>query len=130
MVSDSNAKYLQCEVALDFVDRYLDSIEDAFAKMVPHIPELAVMDEFCDTAEAVDFLRDTLNNLREKIEEKLGKAKRITRCSGDGQGTCARCSEKGKWNRSWMCFLYKIEGMEGTYCKDCVDEIMREADEA
>ena len=47
----------------------------------------------------------------------------ITKCSGDGQGSCKRCSEKGKWNRIWMCFLYKIEGFDGCYCYDCVKEL-------
>lgn len=22
------------------------------------------------------------------------------------------CSDNGKWNRTWMCFLYEIEGYE------------------
>ena len=47
----------------------------------------------------------------------------ITKCQGEGQGTCRRCADKGKWNRSWMCFLYKIEGIEGCYCRNCVAEI-------
>lgn len=25
-----------------------------------------------------------------------------------------------------MCFLYRIEGLEGCYCRECVKEIMRE----
>ena len=48
---------------------------------------------------------------------------KITKCKGEGQGSCKRCSDKGKWNRTWMCFLYKIEGYEGCYCADCVKEI-------
>ena len=47
----------------------------------------------------------------------------IKTCKGDGQGSCKRCSDKGKWNRTWMCFLYEIEGYEGCYCRDCVKEI-------
>lgn len=53
---------------------------------------------------------------------------RITQCKGEGQGSCKRCSDKGKWNRNWMCFLYKIEGYEGCYCADCVKEIKAEAE--
>lgn len=48
---------------------------------------------------------------------------KITKCTGEGQGSCKRCSDNGKWNRTWMCFLYKIEGYEGCYCRDCVKEI-------
>lgn len=50
---------------------------------------------------------------------------KVTQCKGDGQGSCKRCSDKGKWNRTWMCFLYKIEGYEGCYCSDCVKEIQK-----
>lgn len=53
---------------------------------------------------------------------------KITQCKGEGQGSCKRCNDKGVWNREWMCFLYKIEGLEGCYCRECVDEIMREED--
>lgn len=56
---------------------------------------------------------------------KANKLK-ITKCTGEGQGSCKRCLEKGKWNISWMCFLYKIEGYEGCYCSDCVKEIEME----
>jgi hypothetical protein len=48
---------------------------------------------------------------------------KITKCTGEGQGSCKRCSDKGKWNRTWMCFLYKIEGYEGCYCSGCVKEL-------
>ena len=48
---------------------------------------------------------------------------KITKCTGEGQGSCKRCSDNGKWNRTWMCFLYKIEGYEGCYCSDCVREL-------
>lgn len=51
---------------------------------------------------------------------------KVTKCSGEGQGSCKRCSDKGKWNRVWCCFLYKIEGLEGCYCSDCVKEIISE----
>lgn len=48
---------------------------------------------------------------------------KITQCTGEGMGSCKRCSDNGKWNMNWMCFLYKIEGYEGCYCSDCVKEI-------
>lgn len=53
---------------------------------------------------------------------------KVTRCVGEGQGSCKRCSDSGKWNRMWCCFLYKIEGYEGCYCADCVKEIHHNAD--
>lgn len=51
---------------------------------------------------------------------------KITQCKGEGQGSCKRCLDNGKWNRTWMCFLYKIEGYEGCYCSECVKKIMEE----
>jgi len=51
---------------------------------------------------------------------------RVTVCEGEGLGSCKRCEDKGKWNRQWMCFLYRIKGMEGIYCKNCVKEILNE----
>ena len=53
---------------------------------------------------------------------------KVTRCKGEGQGSCRRCTNNGKWNRSWMCFLYKIEGFDGCYCSNCVSEIRKEMD--
>ena len=44
-------------------------------------------------------------------------------CSGNGLGSCTRCEEKGKWNRAWMSFLYKIKDMDGCYCYECVKDI-------
>lgn len=49
---------------------------------------------------------------------------KITQCKGEGQGSCKRCSDRGIWNRNWMCFLYEIEGYEGCYCSKCVKEIL------
>lgn len=51
---------------------------------------------------------------------------KITQCTGNGQGSCKRCSDNGKWNSIWCCFLYKIDGLEGCYCSDCVKEIVLE----
>lgn len=49
----------------------------------------------------------------------------VTRCSGEGQGSCRRCEANGKWNRMWMPFLYHVDGMNGCYCRECVKEIER-----
>lgn len=57
------------------------------------------------------------------------KQLKITRCVGEGQGSCKRCSDKGKWNSMWTCFLYKVEGYKGCYCSDCVKEIQKEVSE-
>lgn len=37
----------------------------------------------------------------------------VIKCEGNGQGSCKRCLDQGKWDRMWMCFLYHIEGMVG-----------------
>lgn len=49
---------------------------------------------------------------------------KITRCQGEGQGSCKMCSDNGKWNRNWMSLLFKVEGFEGCYCSDCVEKIL------
>ena len=49
---------------------------------------------------------------------------KITRCQGEGQGSCKMCSDNGKWNRNWMSLLFKVEGFEGCYCSDCVKKIL------
>lgn len=48
---------------------------------------------------------------------------KITRCKGEGQGSCKMCMDNGKWNTNWMCFLYEIEGYEGCYCSECAKRI-------
>lgn len=50
----------------------------------------------------------------------------ITKCKGEGHGSCTRCNERGIWNMNWMCFLNKIEGLEGIYCDKCTKEIIKE----
>ena len=47
---------------------------------------------------------------------------KVTQCKGEGHGSCKRCTDNGKWNMMWMCFLYKIDGLDGCYCGDCVRE--------
>ena len=49
------------------------------------------------------------------------------RCLGNGQGSCARCTENGIWNRSWMAFLYKVVPEDGKpcYCLDCIKEVLK-----
>ena len=55
---------------------------------------------------------------------KIIDNKRVKICKGEGLGSCKRCEDNGKWNRQWMCFLYRIEGLEGCYCSNCVKEII------
>lgn len=43
----------------------------------------------------------------------------MQQCEGEGQGSCKRCEDNGIWNRSWMCFLYKVDGYPGCYCRKC-----------
>lgn len=52
--------------------------------------------------------------------------KKFTKCSGDGLGSCSRCTSKGIWNKTWMCFLYTIDNVPGVYCRECCDEILAE----
>ena len=66
---------------------------------------------------------EQIDNLVKEYEKGRRGEMKVTKCKGEGQGSCKRCSDKGKWNRTWMCFLYKIEGYEGCYCADCVKEI-------
>ena len=51
---------------------------------------------------------------------------KVSRCYGEGQGSCKRCNDHGIWNRCWASFLYKIEGYDGCYCSYCVQEIIEE----
>ena len=53
---------------------------------------------------------------------------KVSRCTGDGQGSCKRCFDLGKYSRTWMCFLYEIEGYAGCYCSDCMNVILSECD--
>lgn len=50
---------------------------------------------------------------------------KVTKCKGEGQGSCKKCSDESRWNRTWMCFLYEIEGLKGCYCSDCVKKIVQ-----
>lgn len=50
----------------------------------------------------------------------------IKRCKGEGQGSCKMCEDNGIFNRCWMTMLYKIEGMDGCYCSQCVDKIKKQ----
>lgn len=75
----------------------------------------------------------TVEECREAVEKQQkhgteGQVNRmsdlkITKCTGEGQGSCKRCNDYGIWNRHWMSMLYKIEGYEGCYCSECVKEI-------
>ena len=60
--------------------------------------------------------------LKGKIDGKT-----VYRCTGNGQGSCQRCEDNGKWNRSWMCMLYKLtpEDAAPCYCRDCIREVLK-----
>lgn len=47
----------------------------------------------------------------------------MEKCKVEGLGSCRGCAEKGIWNRTWMVFLYKVEGHEGVYCYECAKEL-------
>lgn len=42
----------------------------------------------------------------------------MKQCEGEGQGNCKKCGQ-----RSWMCFLYEVDGAEGCYCLECAKEL-------
>ena len=54
--------------------------------------------------------------------------RKVTRCEGEGQGSCKRCNDMGIRNRKWMALLSHIEGYEGCYCSKCVKEILEQED--
>lgn len=78
------------------------------------------------TRSYINKCSEIVKRLKGKINEWFKKKVKVTCCEGEGQGSCKRCVDKGIWNRMWMSFLYKIEGLEGYYCAKCVDEIMEE----
>lgn len=53
----------------------------------------------------------------------------MRQCEGEGQGSCKRCEDNGIWNRSWMCFLYKVDGYPGCYCRECAEILEKEKEE-
>ena len=48
---------------------------------------------------------------------------KITKAIGNGQSQCSECKRHGKWNVQWTEFMYKIEGKDGIYCRDCVNKL-------
>lgn len=60
------------------------------------------------------------DNTNMKLEMK------ITKCTGEGQGSCKMCADNGKWNRVWMTLLFKIDGLDGCYCSECTKKILKE----
>ena len=63
------------------------------------------------------------------MEQQMKRLK-VIQCEGHGQGSCKRCLDNGKWNRMWMPFLYKIDGLDGCYCWECVKELDDQKDVA
>lgn len=63
----------------------------------------------------------------EAIESRTpAKTLKVTRYEGEGQGTCARCLAKSGWNRYWMTMLYKVDGLPGLYCSQCVEQLRQD----
>lgn len=50
---------------------------------------------------------------------------KVSQADGEGLGSCKMCSDNGKWNRTWMRFLYRVEGYSGCYCSDCVKKMIK-----
>jgi hypothetical protein len=50
--------------------------------------------------------------------------KQLKQCKGEGLGTCKLCKIRGKPSTYWMCFLYKIDELDGCYCWFCATEII------
>ena len=47
----------------------------------------------------------------------------VKQAVGNGQTQCRGCKDKGIWNVQWTDFLFRIDGLEGCYCRKCVNEI-------
>lgn len=50
----------------------------------------------------------------------------MIKATGEGQAECPKCRELGKWSRTWVCFLYEVEGHKGYYCKEHAEELEKE----
>ena len=50
---------------------------------------------------------------------------KIVKAEGHGQSECRRCKELGKWSLTWTSFLYKVEGLEGYYCWEHAQEMLK-----
>ena len=63
-----------------------------------------------------------MDYLKGKIDGKT-----VYRCTGNGQGSCQRCEDNGKWNRSWMVMLYQLTPDDAApcYCRDCIREVLK-----
>lgn len=75
--------------------------------------------------DSMKFFLDIVDERYPEDKTDDQKPVKITRCTGEGQGSCKRCSDNGKWNRNWMSMLYKIEGLDGCYCSDCIKELTK-----
>ena len=51
----------------------------------------------------------------------------ITKSEGNGQAQCTRCRELNRWNMCWVSMMYEIEGRDGIYCSECVQELQSES---
>lgn len=51
-------------------------------------------------------------------KKQVAKIKtKIQKCKGEGQGKCSKCGQI-----NWMCFLYEVPGLEGCYCRNCIEK--------
>lgn len=50
----------------------------------------------------------------------------MIKATGEGQAECPKCRELRKWSRTWVCFLYEVEGHKGYYCKEHAEELEME----
>lgn len=53
--------------------------------------------------------------------------KTVYNCQGYGQCSCRRCTDNGKWSRSWTPDFYKLtpDDDEPCYCRDCIKEVLK-----
>lgn len=104
-------KRMQFKQAWEIVSKKLEGIDN---------------ETFLLVKEAMEKATPTITEPERGPERRISTRRglKAIKCTGSGQGSCKRCDDKGKWNRTWMCFLYKIEGLEGVYCSDCVTEIL------
>ena len=118
-------------VAQETIDREIKNFEPmkkAIEKLYEYEQKDIPMKIIIDEEMLIEHWKDEIEYLEDRLKEfqEISRKIKVTRCEGEGQGSCKRCIDKGTWNQMWMSSLYKIEGLEGCYCAKCVDEIMKE----
>ena len=53
---------------------------------------------------------------------------KIIRAEGNGQSSCYKCKQEGRWSLNWTRFLYRIEkdNYNHLYCWKCANKINEE----